>query len=108
MRDPGKLRIVPAAEALAVDTYRVTATFPSEERYGLSMQLRRAAVSVGSNVVEGCHRQRNASFAPFLHNALGSAAEMQFQLTVASRLGFGSEPELMALRDETEHVRAML
>jgi four helix bundle protein len=108
MRDPSKLRIVATAEELAIATYGVTAKFPREERYGLTAQLRRAAVSVGSNVVEGCHRQRNGAFAPFLHNALGSVAEMQFQLRVATRLGFGDQANVEELCERAEHVRAML
>jgi four helix bundle protein len=107
MRNPAKLRLIPAAEDLAVDTYAVTAAFPASERFGLTAQIRRAAVSVGSNVVEGCHRQGNRAFLAFLHQALGSAAEMQFQLRIAIRLGFGNAKALLALIDKANHVQRM-
>ena len=108
MRDANKLRIVAAAEALAVNTYRVTAHFPRDERFGFTAQLRRAAVSIGSNIVEGCYRQGNTALLPFLHHALGSASEMHFQLGLVGRLGLFDGPELEAVRDETDHVRRML
>ena len=108
MRDPAKLRLVPAAEDLAVDTYLVTAAFPSTERFGLTAQIRRAAVSVGSNVVEGSQRQGNRAFVAYLHQALGSAAEMQFQLRIAVRLRFGDPEAIRVLLDQANHVQRML
>ena len=107
MRNPAKLKLIPAAEDLAVETYLVTAAFPPSERFGLTAQLRRAAVSVGSNVVEGSHRQGNRAFLAYLHQSLGSAAEMQFQLRVAVRLAFGDADAVDALIDQANHVQRM-
>jgi four helix bundle protein len=107
MRDPSKFRLVPAAEDLAVETYSVTAGFPASERFGLTAQIRRAAVSVGSNIVEGSQHQGNRAFLAYLHHSLGSAAEMQFQLRIAARLGFGHSAQVEALIDEANHVQRM-
>jgi four helix bundle protein len=107
MRNPTKLRRIPAAEDLAVETYSVTAAFPASERFGLTAQIRRAAVSVGSNVVEGSQRQGNRALLAYLHQALGSAAEMQFQLRVASRLEFGDRDHVETLIDQANHVQRM-
>ena len=86
MRNPAKLRVLAEARDLAIETYAMTARFPNAERFGLTAQMRRAAVSVGSNIVEGCHRAGNRAFLMFLHNALGSAAELQYQVELALQL----------------------
>jgi four helix bundle protein len=108
MRDPAKLRLVAEAEELAVAVYAATATFPATERFGLTGQLRRAAVSVGSNIVEGSQRQGNNAFRVFLHHALVSAAEIQFQISLARRLGFGNAEQLKDLQIRANRVQRML
>ena len=108
MRDPTKLRIVAVAETVAVATYEATADFPREERFGLTSQMRRAVVSIGSNIVEGCHRQGNRAFIPFLHHALGSAAELQFQIRLALRLRFGDTTELETLNTTLTELKVMM
>ena len=62
MRDPQKLNVVPAARQLAVAVYQATRDFPRGERFGLTSQIRRSAISIGSSIVEGCHRQGNRAF----------------------------------------------
>jgi len=86
MQSAKRLRVYHAAEELAVLVYDVTRSLPPEERYGLMPQLRRAAVSVGSNIAEGSARGGNAELSRFLHIALGSATEIEFQLRLAVRL----------------------
>jgi four helix bundle protein len=108
MRDPSKLAVIPEAEELAIAVYRATVSFPKDERFGLTSQMRRAAVSIGSNIVEGCHRQGNRAFIPFLYNALGSAAELEFQLRLATRLDLGNIAELNAIRDQANKLTRML
>lgn len=88
MRDPEKLRAFELADQLAVCTYRHTARFPKEEMFGLTSQMRRAAVSSPSNIVEGCARESFADYLRFLDIAYGSAQELKYQISLSNRLGF--------------------
>ncbi len=76
------------AMELAKDVYLVTKNWPSEERFGLTNQVRRAAVSVPSNIAEGAARGTNKDFSHFIDIALGSLAEVETQLILASDIGF--------------------
>jgi four helix bundle protein len=76
------------AMVLAETTYRATQYFPSAERFGLAAQMRRAAVSVLSNIAEGAARRTRADYVHFLHIARGSLAELDAQITLSTRLGF--------------------
>ena len=88
MRDHTKLRAFELGDEVAVLIYRVTEGFPREESYGLTSQMRRAAVSVPSNIVEGCARDSEADYLRFLYIAFGSLRELHYQLSLAERLGF--------------------
>jgi four helix bundle protein len=88
VRDHRRLRAFALADGLALAVYSTTRTFPQDERFGLVSQLRRAAVSVASNIVEGCGRSTEADFLRFLDIANGSAREVAYQLSLARRLGF--------------------
>jgi four helix bundle protein len=79
---------------LSAAVYRVTRTFPADERFGLTNQLRRAAVSVPSNIAEGRGRLTQREFLHFLGIARGSALEVETQLELAITLGFGSRVDL--------------
>src|SRR5690348_10574587 len=87
-RDPRKLRVFQHADALIDQVYRATSTFPSEERYVLQAQLRRATLSTATNIVEGCARMGEGEYVNFLNIANGSCAEARYLATVAARLGF--------------------
>ena len=93
MRDHTKLRAFDLADDLALSVYRVTATFPREEIYGITTQMRRAAVSVPSNIVEGCARESQADYVRFLTIAFGSLRELGYQLSLSRRLGFMSDAD---------------
>ena len=80
------------AHKLALDVYGLTASFPKAEQFGLVPQMRRAAVSIGSNIVEGCARHTEADYLHFLDMAYGSARELEYQLSLAQRLGL-AEPD---------------
>ena len=88
MRDHTKLRAFELADEVVLLVYRVTAEFPKEELYGLTSQIRRAAVSVSSNIVEGCARDSQADYLRFLYIAFGSLRELHYQLSLSKRLGF--------------------
>ncbi len=88
MRDHTKLRAFELADEVAILTYRVTAKFPKEETYGLTSQMRRAAISIPSNIVEGCARDSQADYLRFLYVAFGSLRELHYQLSLSKRLGF--------------------
>jgi four helix bundle protein len=75
---------------MSVAIYKLTAIFPKEETYGLSSQLRRAGVSVASNIAEGYARNSTGEYKQFLGVARGSNSEVQTQLIIARELGYGS------------------
>ena len=73
---------------LGIEIYKVTEYFPADERFGLISQMRRAAVSIPSNIAEGKYRRSSKEFAKFLHIAFGSGAELETQLLFSLRLGY--------------------
>ena len=92
--------------SLVEAVYRLTATFPVDERYGLTAQLRRAVVSIPSNIAEGAARSSTGELGHFLGIALGSAAEVETQLELAKRLSMTVETS--AATDLIENVRKQL
>jgi four helix bundle protein len=108
MQSPQNLDLTPRARALALQVYRATADFPSSERFGLAAQMRRAAVSVGSNICEGCGRKGDKELVQFLHMALGSVSELEFQAAVALDLELLTLESAPTLIEEINHVKRML
>ena len=108
MRNPYDLRVTELAFVIAELTYEATAQFPASERFGLVTQMRRAAVSIGSNIAEGCGRSTDAQLVNFLNYASGSATELEFQARIAIRLKLGIPPQLIALCDLLTSERKML
>jgi four helix bundle protein len=93
MRDHRKLRAFDCADELALMMYKVTVSFPRDELFGLTSQMRRGAVSIASNIVEGCARQSEADYLRFLDMAYSAAKELEYQLSLAFRLGYiAAEP----------------
>jgi four helix bundle protein len=93
---------------LVGEVYRLCAVFPPEERFGLSAQLKRAAVSIPSNIAEGSRRRRRRPFVLHLEVALGSQAELEVQLELAAQLGFVNEADYSAVQEHADHVGRML
>ena len=108
MRDHRKLRAFELSDDIAVQVYRITNVFPKEEIYGLTSQLRRAAVSVPSNIVEGCARASQAEYHQFLNIAFGSLRELQYQLDLSGRLGFIQEHELIKIESKLVEAEKVL
>ncbi len=93
---------------LSLAIYKLTSSFPDSERFGLTNQLRRASVSVASNIAEGYGRSSRGEYLQFLGHARGSNFEVQTQLTIAEGLGFGNEATRRAAGGLSEEVSRML
>jgi four helix bundle protein len=91
---------------LVAAVYNLTKNFPVEERFGLTSQLRRAAVSIPSNIAEGAARNSKKEFIRFLYISLGSLAEVETQMEIAGRLNFISENK--ELEEQSIYIRRML
>ena len=94
MRDHTKLRAFELADEVVLLIYRATREFPKEEIYGLTSQMRRAAVSVPSNIVEGCARESQTEYLRFLEIAFGSLRELHYQFGLSKRLGYFDEHDI--------------
>ena len=88
MNDYKDLRVWQDSIDLVVNIYKLTKMFPQEELYALTNQIRRAVVSIPSNISEGANRNTDKEFVQFLYIALGSASEVETQLIIAKRLGY--------------------
>lgn len=108
MQNPKNLVVSEYAHKLAIGIYRHTETFPASERFGLTSQMRRAAVSIASNIAEGCGRRANRELLQFLYIAAGSASELACQLRIATELGYGNQSSAESLSDESRRVARML
>lgn len=108
MRDFRELKVWHKAHQVALEIYRNTRGFPPDERFGLTVQLRRAAVSMVSNIAEGCGRDSERDFARFLSIAAGSASEAEYQLLLAKDLGYLSDDLQRQLDDQVNEVKRML
>ena len=88
MKDFRDLQVWQRAHQLTLDIYQAVASFPREEVYGLTSQIKRASSSIAANIAEGCGRKGDAELARFLHYAMGSASELEYHLLLAHELKF--------------------
>jgi four helix bundle protein len=98
MSDYKDLRVWQESMEFVHDVYKATQSFPKDEIYGLTNQIRRAAVSIPSNIAEGASRSSQKDFVRFLHIALGSASEIETQILIAARLLYLSNPDNLLTR----------
>ena len=102
MQDYRKLQAFELADQLALEVYKITLLIPDDERFGLIAQLRRAAVSTASNIVEGCGRDGRNELLHFLSMAHGSAHEVAYQLSLAYRLRYFNDQQYNSIRNLAE------
>ena len=108
MRDFRQLKVWRKAHELTLATYRATRSFPKEELYGLTSQIRRACASIPANVAEGCGRTGGAEFARFLNIAMGSASELEYHLLLSNDLGLLDGKRHLELSAGVVEVKRML
>ena len=108
MRPHERLYVWKKAIEFVVAVYRATDSFPRDERFGLTSQLRRATVSISANIAEGAARTSRKEFAYFLSNAQGTASEVETELLIASRLNYLPEAKYPALRSSLEDIGRIL
>lgn len=111
MQDFKNLRVWERAHQFSIEVYRASGKFPPDERFGLTSQVRRAAVSIESNIAEGCGRDSDPDFARFLRMAMGSAFEVECQLLLARDLDFLTNTEfdeLVSILDEIKRMQNSL
>ena len=108
MRDFKTLQVWHKAHAIVLRVYKVTASFPKEELYGLTSQIRRAAASVPANLAEGCGRDTQTELARFVHIATGSAVELEYHILLAHDLGFIDQGTFTELDANINEVKRML
>ncbi|WP_286965035.1 four helix bundle protein [Flavobacterium sp. UBA4854] len=94
--------------SLVTKVYKVTRTFPKEETFGLTSQIRRSSVSIPSNIAEGSGRESNKDFLRFLYISLGSLFEMQTQLEIAKNIIYINEEEFNLLYEDSREIERML
>jgi len=108
MKDFKELKVWAKAHELTVAIYSLTRTFPKDEIYGLTSQVRRSAASIGTNIAEGCGRRSDGEFCRFLQIARGSASETEYHLLLAKDLRFISESEYHSTEQQILEVQRML
>lgn len=103
-----QLEIWKQSRLLCTQVYLMTNNFPNEERFGLTNQLRRAAISIASNIAEGSSRSSNKDFSRFLEIAIGSAYEIETQLLISSDLGLIADENLNSLLSNLDTLTKMI
>jgi four helix bundle protein len=108
MRDFRRLKVWEKAHELCLAVYKASATFPQQELFGLTSQLRRAAVSIPANIAEGCGRNGEPELARFLRIALGSASELEYHIILLTDLCYFNKSVSQHLFKQVTDVKRML
>ena len=108
MRPHEKLEVWKKAVDFVVEIYKLTEDFPREEKFGLTSQIRRASISIPSNIAEGAARTSEKEFLYFLSNAQGSASEVSTEIVISHRLGFFDEKKYFGLSEKLDEIGRMI
>jgi four helix bundle protein len=108
MQDFRQLKVWMKSHSLVLSVYKATSSFPKSEVFGLTNQIRRASVSIPSNIAEGCGRGSDQDFARFLQMAMGSASEVEYQLLLARDLAYLTDAEYSLRAQDVIEVKRML
>ncbi len=108
MQDFKKLRVWEKAHLLAICIYTESRTFPADEKFGATSQLRRAATSIAANIAEGCGKQNKNDKAKYFNISLGSANETEYFLILSKDLGYLNPETSEQLIDQINQIKAML
>jgi four helix bundle protein len=108
MRNYKDLRVWDEAHQLTLAVYRTTQSFPKEERFGLTSQIRRSASSIAANLAEGCGRRSDREMARYVQIAMGSGSELSYHLLLARDLEFLDKESFSQLYTRNERVMKML
>ena len=108
MQDFRNLDVWQKAHELTLSVYRASKSFPDDERFGLTSQLRRATASIPANLAEGCGRGTDADFARFVQIAMGSASEVEYHFLLAKDLDLITESQHTTFNDEITRIKRML
>jgi four helix bundle protein len=108
MRPHQRLEAWTSSVDFVTEVYKTTESFPKEERYGLTSQIRRAAISVPANIAEGAGRYSNKEFAHFLSNAQGSASELETELIIANKLGYLDDTSYSQLIPQLDRIGRLI
>ena len=108
MQDYRKIKVWQKAHLLTLYLYRITKKFPKSEQYSLTNQIRRCSSSIPSNIAEGSVQETDPQYARFLRIALGSAAELDYQILLAHELEYISRPDYQHLQSEIDQIKKML
>jgi four helix bundle protein len=108
MRDFKKYDVWQSSHKIVLDIYQITSTFPKEELFGLTSQIRRSIVSIPNNIAEGCGRNSDKEFAQFLNIALGSLSESEYLLFLAKDLKYITSEDFERINEELNTVKRRL
>ena len=108
MRDFRNLQVWEKAQSLTLYVYNATASFPKDELYGLTSQIRPSSASIPTNIAEGCGRNGDAELARFMSISMGSASEVEYQLLLAHDLGYLGQDTYTELHEKVSEVKRML
>ncbi len=108
MKDFHELLVWQKAHKLTLQIYLATKSFPTDERYGLTSQMRRSSSSIAANIAEGCGRGSDADFGRFLQLAMGSASETEYHLELSKDLNYLDQKQASELTNQVQEIKRML